>query len=286
MARLDWQRQADWPNRAASRFVEAAGLRWHVQQSGTGPGLLLLHGTGASTHSWRDLLPLLAKRFTVIAPDLPGHAFTTLPPDSRLSLPAMADALAELLAELRVSPELAVGHSAGAALLTRMSLDGGLPATARLISLNGAIMPLRGVPGQVFLPLAKLLVLNPLVPRLVSWRAGDRRSVQRLIDSTGSRLDPAGTELYARLFRSRDHVRGVLGMMANWDLPALCRDLPALRPALTLMVGDDDAAVPPSDAYRVRRLVPDAEIRRLPGLGHLAHEERPELVAALIASAG
>ena len=77
---LSWERDGrDWPNREASRFVEAGGLRWHVQQMGRGPVLLLLHGTGASTHSWRALLPLLAKSFTVVAPDLPGHGFTATP---------------------------------------------------------------------------------------------------------------------------------------------------------------------------------------------------------------
>ena len=76
-ARLDWTVDgADWPNRDASRFVEAGGLRWHVQVMGTGPVALLVHGMGASSHSWRDVAPLLASRFTVIIPDLPGHAFT------------------------------------------------------------------------------------------------------------------------------------------------------------------------------------------------------------------
>ena len=67
-ARLDWQRDgADWPNRASSRMVRAGGLTWHVQVAGSGPVLLLVHGTGASTHSWRDLLPLLATGHTVVA---------------------------------------------------------------------------------------------------------------------------------------------------------------------------------------------------------------------------
>jgi magnesium chelatase accessory protein len=51
---------------------------------------------------------------------------------------------------------------------------------------------------------------------------------------------------------------------------------------LVLMVGTNDRTVPPTDAERVRTLVPSARIVRLPELGHLAHEERPDLVAALI----
>src|SRR3954465_15975067 len=80
---LSWDRDGrDWPHREASRFIEAAGLRWHVQIMGQGPAALLLHGTGASTHSFLDLAPLLARRFTVVMPDLPGHGFTATPATS------------------------------------------------------------------------------------------------------------------------------------------------------------------------------------------------------------
>ena len=85
--------------------------------------LLLLHGTGAATHSWRDLAPLLARDFTIVAPDLPGHGFTQAPESDRLSLPAMARAVAALLKQLALAPELIVGHSAGVAIALRMVLD-------------------------------------------------------------------------------------------------------------------------------------------------------------------
>ncbi len=74
-----WEKEGqDWPNREFSRFVDAAGLTWHVQVMGSGPAILLVHGTGAATHSWRDLAPLLARHFTVVAPDLPGGGGTPL----------------------------------------------------------------------------------------------------------------------------------------------------------------------------------------------------------------
>ena len=94
-AQLVFERDGrDWPNRNASRFVLAAGLQWHVQMMGEGPVILLLHGTGSSTHSWRDLMPHLAKNFEVIAPDLPGHAFTSMPSRDGFTLPGMARGLA------------------------------------------------------------------------------------------------------------------------------------------------------------------------------------------------
>jgi magnesium chelatase accessory protein len=271
----------DWPNRAASRFVTAGGLRWHVQIMGSGPALLLLHGTGAATHSWRDLAPLLATSFTVIAPDLPGHGFTDTPSPDGLSLTGMARSIAALLKQLDIEIEIGAGHSAGAAILTRMSLDQLIKPT-RIFSLNGALLPLGGVPGQIFAPVARLIGGSTLVPRLFAWHAGDRSVVEHLLRDTGSRIDPQGVALYQRLIRRPGHVAAALNMMAHWDLHALARDLPALRPRLDLIVGGNDRTIKPRDASRVRQILPSATLTLLPGLGHLAHEEAPATIAALI----
>jgi magnesium chelatase accessory protein len=271
-----------WPNRTSSRFVRAAGLRWHVQVMGSGPAALLLHGTGAATHSWAGVAPLLAERFTVIAVDLPGHGFTQMPSTGRMSLPGMSDALEGLLAVLEVKPVVAVGHSAGAAILCRMSLDRRI-AAGRLVSLNGALLPFRGLPGQIFSPMARLAASTSLLPRLFAWQAGiDREMIDRLIRDTGSALDAQGLEMYRRLARRPGHVAAAIAMMANWDLHALVHDLPSLAVPLVLVTGTLDRAVRPAEARRVQALLPDARIVDLPGLGHLAHEERPAEVAELV----
>lgn len=277
-----WQRDGrDWPNREASRFVRAAGLMWHVQVMGSGPVLLLAHGTGAATHSWRALAPLLARHFTVVAPDLPGHGFTEAPATARLSLPGMAKSLHGLLQVLNLKPALAVGHSAGAAILVRMTLDGQI-APRGLVSLNGAFVPLEGVPGQIFSPLAKLLVGLPLLPQLFAWRAKSDGAVRQILEGTGSRIDAQGVALYGRMIRNPAHAAAALGMMAQWDLHPLLRDLGRLRVPLLLVVGASDRAVPPAQADRVLGIVPGASLVAMPGLGHLAHEERPDEAAALI----
>ncbi|MDO9707468.1 alpha/beta fold hydrolase BchO [Paracraurococcus lichenis] len=273
---------ADWPNRAQSRIVAAGGLRWHVQVAGSGPVLLLVHGTGAATHSWRDLLPVLARRFTVVAPDLPGHGFSERPEARGLSLPGMARGLAALLRALGLAPALAAGHSAGAAVIARMTLDGAMAPRA-LIGLNAALLPFEGLAGQLFAPMARMLAGVPAVPWFFAWRAGDRSVVERLLRDTGSTLDARGVELYGRLVRQPGHVAAALGMMASWELRPLLRDLRGLKVPLVLIVGGHDRTVSPADARRIRAAVPQARIIDLPSLGHLAHEERPEEVAAIIA---
>lgn len=272
----------DWPNRESSRFVAAGGLTWHVQEAGAGPPLLLVHGTGAATHSFRDLLPLLARDFRVLAPDLPGHGFTGMPGSAGLSLEGMAGLLGQLLRVLGFAPAIAAGHSAGAALLLAMALKGHASPQA-VVALNGALKPIEGV--ALLSPLAKLLFLNPFTPKLFAWRAGSREAVRRLLESTGSRIDARGVALYGRLFTKPGHVAGTLGMMANWDPAWLAGQLGRLAPRLVLATGAADRAIPPGDAPGIAAKVPRGRVAALPSGGHLLHEEEPELIAGIIREA-
>lgn len=284
-AKLSWGVDgAHWPNRESSRFVDAAGYRWHVQIMGDGPVALLAHGTGSATHSWRALAPMLAPHFTLIAPDLPGHGFTDAPPSHRLSLPGMAQDLGSLCKKLKVAPEIAIGHSAGAAILVRMTLDRVI-APKLIVSLNGAFLPFGGAVGRLLSPLAKAMTFNPVVPRLFAWRGQDPASVHRLILGTGSTIGPEGEGLYGKLVANPAHVAAALRMMANWDLRPLVRDLPNCHSELLLIAASNDRAVTPDVALRVRKLVPKATLEVLHGFGHLVHEEAPDPVAALIVSA-
>lgn len=267
-----------WPHHELSQFIEADGIRWHVQRTGGGPAVFLVHGTGASTHSWRDLVPVLARDYSVIAVDLPGHGFTDAVSAARSSLQGMSGALAALLRTLQVSPRYCVGHSAGAAILCRMALDGSI-APRCIVSINGAFVPFAGMAQLWYRPIARFLAGSPLVSRLISRHACSRANVERVIAGTGSRLDAAGVEFYARLVSDPKHLAGALGMMANWDLHSFERELVRLTTPLVLMAGENDLTVPPSQASTVKRMVANATIRTLPGLGHLAHEEQPVPVA-------
>lgn len=281
---LDWTRDgADWPNRALSRFPVTRGVRWHVQRGGSGPRLLLLHGAGASTHSWRDLIPRLLPQFEVLAPDLPGQGFSS-GAAPRFTLPGMASDIAALLQAEDFAPTLIVGHSAGAAIALRLVLDGGA-RPARVIALNGALTPFRGVAGVLFPPLAKLLSLNPLTGAVFARTAGAPRATRGLIEGTGSRIDAEGLRLYSKLITTPAHVSATLAMMARWDLAPLIADLPRLEVPVTLALGLRDRAVPPGGTRELSRRFRNARLMEFPDLGHLMHEEAPDRITALIKDA-
>lgn len=286
--RLNWKTDGqDWPNRHASRFVTASGLRWHIQQFGPDPHhaplVLLLHGTGSSTHSWRDVAPLLASRYAVLVLDLPGHAFTAMPRAAEQSLPGIALHVAALLESLRLSPAIVVGHSAGAAIAARMLLNRSI-APAALVSLNGAFTGMPGLAGQFFSPLTRFLASVPLASHLFAWQASDPGMVEYLMRSTGSMLDPIGLKLYGRLVRNVGHVEAALAMMAHWDLEPLEQELHRIREPVWMVTAENDLTVPPAQARQVSKLLQDARLTLWPLLGHLAHEEKPAQCARLISS--
>jgi len=278
---LQWERDGlDWPNRQASCFVSAGGIAFHVQIMGDGPPVLLVHGTGSSTHTWRDVMPLLAEHHTVIAFDLPGHGFTKYASTQQLSLAGMAKAIGDLLQVLKISPDRVVGHSAGAAILVEMVQAGYLkPAT--IISFNGAFFPIAGFIGQFFSPLAKAVASFGFLQKIIVSMA-DRPAIERLLNDTGSRVDDRGIRFYQRLFGDEGHVGGTLSMMAAWELGGMAAMLRRLEARLYLVKATKDRTVQPETADEVARLAPHSAVIAMKGLGHLSHEEDPVLAVHII----
>ena len=282
---MDWTRDLPgWPLARLSRQVAQRPHRWHVQETGAGPTVLLLHGAGASTHSWRDLIPDLARDHHVAALDLPGQGFTQPGTRGRSGLAHVTEDIAALIAAQGWQPRIIVGHSAGAALALRLAAvlpERGLP-TPRVVGINAALSPFEGLAGWLFPVLAKALALNPLTA--LAFTAGGNRAARarRLIEGTGSRLTDEGLGYYARLIGDRAHVEGTLAMMAQWDVSRLLDTLPRIDAPCLLITGDTDRAVSPAISDRAATHLPDARRTSLPGLGHLAHEEAPEDVAEMI----
>jgi magnesium chelatase accessory protein len=273
---MDWQASSHaWPHAQHSRFVQAAGVRWHVQHAGDqGPRILLLHGTGASSHTWRDLLMPLADHAQVWVVDLPGHGFSSLAAGQGMSLKGMAASLQALLQTLGITVDVFIGHSAGAAIAAQMVVDHHLSPRS-VIGINPAWLPLPGLAGVLFPPAAKLLALTPCVPRWFAKQASSPGMLDTLLESTGSVLDDAGKALYAQLVADPEHAEGALKMMAAWDLSGGAVMLRQLNCPVHMLVGGNDRAVPPAQAQQALALLPNGHLELWAGYGHLVHEEAP-----------
>lgn len=286
---LDFDRDGvAWPHREHSRFVKAFGSQWHVQEfmapdkaRDSSPVLVLLHGTGASTHSWRALMPLLAKDHRVIAFDFPGQGFSQVLDDADPTLKTMAAAVAALMKELNVENPIFIGHSAGAAVALQVALSQTI-SCGGVVSVNGALYPFPGAASTIFPALAKMLFVNPFTPHVFAFGAGGKHRVRRLLDGTGSELDDEGLAYYQQLFQNAGHVRATLAWMANWNLAPLARKMGDYKGPFLQIIGGEDQTIEPGNAFETSQRLPQAETKMLRGRGHLVHEEEAETVADLI----
>jgi magnesium chelatase accessory protein len=289
---------ANWPHRASSRMVAVGRLNWHVQghfpaqESGAAPRptLLMLHGTGASTHSWAELIPTLSEFATIVSPDLPGHGFTTGADRQSLTLNGMATALHELLLALQIEgPVAVVGHSAGAPLAIQWALDHcadpKLPfELCHLIGLNPSLVPPPPLYTRMLGPMVAPIATSGPITQFLAGIAARTGMVKQLLQSTQSEVPESQRQHYQFLFARPSHVQGAMGFMAGADLPALLARGRSLTVPTTFLIGKKDSWVREQPLKQViADSFPNARVITWQG-GHLLHEEQPLNVARLIES--
>jgi magnesium chelatase accessory protein len=278
---MRWPEDAEgWPLTVYSRQVLHRPHRWHIQEHGIGPTILLIHGAGGATQSFRGLFPILARTHHVVAVDLPGQGFTQMGAQQRCGLDQMATDLLALVRNQGWAPDIVVGHSAGAAIALRM-WELGLQPAKGIVGINAALGNFKGIAGWLFPMMAKALAVSPFAARLFS-KTTTRNGVRQLIEGTGSTLDERGIDLYYRLATDKGHVDATLSMMAQWSLDGLMARLGRIDVPVHLIAALGDKAVPPEVSRDAVRQLPQARLTELAGLGHLAHEEDPETIANLI----
>lgn len=282
-SRFQWDEEGhDWPNRETSRMIRSSGLRWHVQVAGSGPDLLLLHGAGGSTHSWASLLEPLSREFRVIAPDLPGHAFTSPLPPHRTGLNEVATAVTDLLDAAGASPTGIVTHSAGAAVAVYLIQEGALRPRAWAGLAPSLVRPSRGVLPPVIQDLLAPVFRSTGLASVAAAFGSRGRITDALLQSTGSRVPPASRAIYRRLVANPAHVASVLRLMAAWDPDPVSRRLSSVQVPGLILAGEADRWIPPRDIRAALDALPRVESHLLSGLGHLLHEEAPGPVLSLL----
>ena len=131
--------QASHSNTAiASKTAEVDGVRFHYLTAGQGTPLILLHGYAETSLMWRPIIPLLAERFTVIAPDLPGIGDSSIPADG-LDMKTTASRIHALARSLGVQKAEVVGHDIG--LMVAYAYAAQFPSEVGKLVLMDAFLP-------------------------------------------------------------------------------------------------------------------------------------------------
>jgi len=122
----------------ASRMAQAEGVRLHYLTAGHGPTVILIHGYAETSRMWKPIIPLLAKKSTVIAPDLPGIGASEIPKDG-LDMKTAAIRIHALVTSLGVARARVVGHDIG--LMVAYAYAAQYPAEVDRIVLMDAFLP-------------------------------------------------------------------------------------------------------------------------------------------------
>ncbi len=264
-----------------SEFLQVEGLEIHVQQAGSaGTPLVLLHGFGASTFSWREVLAPLAQSRRVIAFDRPGFGLSQrpLPPYPGDTNPyrqsAQAELTAALLDALGIDRAVLVGNSAGGtiALLTALEHP---ERVAALVLVDAAVYTGGGAPNWLrpLLHLPQVRRLGPLFVRSIERWGRD------LLDQAWhdpSKITPEVLAGYSIPLRAENWDRALWELtLASEDLDLASR-LDEITVPVLVVTGDDDRIVPTAESVRLASEIHGARLVIIPACGHVPQEECPE----------
>lgn len=271
-----------------SRFAQLSDVRIHFKLYSDGPrNMLLLHGLGASTYSWRQMVgPLAALGARVVAFDRPAFGLSSRPVDGEwrganpYALESQVEQTIALMDRLGMAQAVLVGHSAGA----RVACSAALRHRERVQALvleSPAIYEEGGYPAWI-LPLLRLPQLRRIGPLLVRSIARREAALVRRAWHDPSLVTPAILEGYAVPLRVENWDRA-LWELTLADAPHdLASQLAHIAVPTLVIGGDDDHIVPTASSVRLAGAVPGAELAIVPDCGHIPHEEKPaEFLAAV-----
>jgi pimeloyl-ACP methyl ester carboxylesterase len=260
--------------------IELHGHRVAYRSAGSGPAIVLVHGITSTSATWERVMPYLATRFTVIAPDLIGHG-QSAKPRGDYSLGAHASGVRDLMVTLGHESATFVGHSLGGGVAMQLSYQfpercerlvlvdsGGLGRDLSLL-LRAATLPL----SEVVLPVlanARVLDAGRSVGRLLG-RLGIRAGTDlaELARGHASLEDPEARAAFVHTLRT---IVDPLGQRVDAsDRLYLAENIPFM-----LVWGENDSIIPVEHALAAHELVPSSRLELFEGAGHFPHLDEPQ----------
>jgi pimeloyl-ACP methyl ester carboxylesterase len=267
------------PERDGLHEILLHGHRVFYRSAGSGPVLVLVHGITSTSATWANVLPSLAERFTVIAPDLLGHG-ESAKPRGDYSLGAYASGIRDLLLALGHERATFIGHSLGGGVAMQLAYQ--FPEHCERLVLVDS-----GGLGREITPLLRAASLpgaELVLPLLADERLmGAGRAVGRMLGRVGLRVHTdvgevlrghaslADGEARAAFLHTLRTIVDPLGQRVDAsDRLYLAEAIPFL-----LVWGERDPIIPAAHAHATHELVPGSRLEIFPGAGHFPHLDDP-----------
>lgn len=271
---------------ATGKFLTIAGVKLHYREEGTGPPVVLLHGNGGLIADMESstLIARLSRSYRVLAFDRPGFGHSQRPAGRDLSPELQARLLIAASRELSHAPVVVVGHSLGALVAVAWGLEA--PQAVRgLVLVSGYFTPtyralellkLTRLPlvGEILIRTLAPVIARLILPLIV------RTAFAPLTPTTAFKT----TMPWGLLLRSNqlatvfDELSGVPSAIAR--IGRRYRDLTV---PVVLLAGTEDRVVNTHHhASALKRILPCCEIQLVPGVGHMLHHARPDLVYSAV----
>ena len=263
-----------------SRFIEVNGLDVHTKTAGAGdPTFLLLHGFGASTFTWREVLAPLGELGTVVAYDRPAFGLTERPltwaeDENPYTSEAQVALVIGLLDALEVERAILVGNSAGGTVAAETALAHPERVQA-LVLVDAAIYTGGGAPAlvQPLLQLPQFDHVGPLIARRLQAQ-GDAFLRRSWHDP--DKITPEIVAGYWKPLRAQHWDEALWELTKASRASGLDQRLDALTVPTLVITGDDDRVVPTEESLRLAAELPNARLDVISNCGHLPQEECPE----------
>jgi pimeloyl-ACP methyl ester carboxylesterase len=259
---------------APSQFISVDGMRVHYRDRGTGPAVVLLHGSNSSLFTWEGWVAALSPEHRVITLDLPGHGLTGPHPEARYSFADMAEFVDHFVAALRLERFSLAGNSMGGAVAWHYALRHP-EKLDKLILIDAYAYP---QPAPAMLKLFALPGVGQ-VTRWVSPRFAVAKTVRDVYGDPSRVTDDGIERYYELLLRDGNREATRLRLSGGGD-DGLSARLPEIPTPTLILWGTRDRWIAPANGDRLAHDIPGARLITFDGLGHMPMEEDPQRTVA------
>jgi pimeloyl-ACP methyl ester carboxylesterase len=257
-----------------SKWIEVLGVNVHYRDEGSGPVLLLIHGTFSSLHTYDEWTAILKKDFRIIRLDMPGFGLTGPNPSDQYSIELFTDFFKDFLDQLNVKECSVVGNSLGGWLAWEYALSD-QDRVKKLILLDAA-----GYINDNNYPLPFVIAQTPVLRNVFNFipKAVVRRFVRQVFYDQSKVTDEVIERYYNLIHRVGNKEAFV--RIANTRYKQNTHNLKDLNIPVLVQWGEKDKWLDVEHARKFQEDIPDCQLIIYKDVGHIPMEEIPEESAA------